>query len=207
MRRTIMMAIALTGPAFARGFDGGGGGSAGGEGEGVSRWRQRQAAKSMMYAMSNEGTGEAIARRRMQSSATRYEPQVQGWQGQAWGLASAKVQGRKPASSTRFSGRGGGELVYGERRGFMTDLPPEDPVSFLSREKKKKEPEATAAAARGDLQSAKRARRDEGDAASKKAKREEAAKGKKGKEAKKKKKKRRSRSGRTRTTSRTCPDG
>ena len=29
-------------------------------GEGVSRWKQRQAAKAMMYAMSNERSGDAI---------------------------------------------------------------------------------------------------------------------------------------------------
>ena len=50
-------------------------------GEGVSRWKQRQAAKAMMYAMSNERSGDAIAARRQLATADKYAPQVQGWQG------------------------------------------------------------------------------------------------------------------------------
>ena len=95
---------------------------AGGEGEGVSRWKQRQAAKSMMYAMSNEGTAEAaIAKRRVHNTAAKYEPQVNGWQGQSWGLASTKVQGRLPVSSTSVHRRGG-EKFFGERRVFQKFL-------------------------------------------------------------------------------------
>ena len=89
-------------------------------GEGVSRWKQRQAAKAMMYAMSNERSGDAIAARRQLATADKYAPQVQGWQGQAWGLASTKVSGRQDPKATRFSAGGsrGGELFYGQKREF-----------------------------------------------------------------------------------------
>jgi len=108
---------------------------AGGEGEGVSRWKQRQAAKAMMYAMSNEQDGNAIAARRQLTTAAKYVPQVDGWQGRAWGLSSTKVSGRQNPKQTRFSGGGSsrGELYYGQKRQFSTDLPPEDPNSFLAR--------------------------------------------------------------------------
>ena len=113
----------------------------GGEGEGVSRWKQRQAAKSMMYAMSSEGSGGSVAARRQHSIAAKYEPPTSNeWKGQAWGLASTKVGGKQNAKSTRFSGNGGsrsgGELYYGQKRQLSSDLPPEDPVSYLSRKPK-----------------------------------------------------------------------
>jgi len=115
---------------------------AGGAGEGVSRWQQRKAAKAMMYAMSNEQSGDAVASRRLVASSNKYVPQVQNWKGQAWGLASTKVGGRQDASKTRFSASGsGGELYYGQKRKFNTDLPPDDPVSFLSRKAPPKKPD------------------------------------------------------------------
>ena len=91
----------------------------GGEGEGVSRWKQRQAAKQMMYAMSTEQSGSAIAARRTQNAAQAYAPgEIEGWKGQAWGLASTKVtRGRQDVKTTRFSATGGrsGELYYGQK--------------------------------------------------------------------------------------------
>eukprot|EP00965_Chrysotila_dentata_P169208 5587952-Pleurochrysis_carterae.AAC.1 len=109
----------------------------GGEEAGVSRWQQRKAAKAMMYAMSTEqDAGSAIAARRQLATGERYAPRTGGeWQGKAWGLGSTKVGGRQAASATRYSAAGSrrGELYYGQKRTFNTDLPPEDPKSFLSR--------------------------------------------------------------------------
>ena len=106
---------------------------AGGEGEGVSRWRQRQAAKQMMYAMSVEGSGDAIAARRHLQSSSKYEPEIENWKGKAWGLASTKVSDRQDPKKTRFSGSGSGrgETYYGQKRELSSELPPEDPVSWL----------------------------------------------------------------------------
>ena len=95
--------------------EGGAGGGIGGEGEGVSRWKQRQAAKQMMYALSQEGSGDVTARRKLQETQ-KYEPSIGDWKGKVWGLASSKVINRQDASTTRFSGSGNGEVYYGERR-------------------------------------------------------------------------------------------
>ena len=103
----------------------------GGEGEGVSRWKQRQAAKQMMYALSQEGSGDVTARRKLQETQ-KYEPSIGDWKGKVWGLASSKVINRQDASTTRFSGSGNGEVYYGERRQLSSDLPPEDPPSWLN---------------------------------------------------------------------------
>ena len=90
--------------------------------EGVSRWAQRKAAKAQMYAMSSEQQGGNVASRRMQTTDSKYVPRTsEGWSGQAWGLASTKVQGRQNAQDTRFSsGSRRGELYYGERRKLST---------------------------------------------------------------------------------------
>ena len=107
------------------------------EGEGVSRWQQRKAAKAMMYATSNEQEGGSILSRRRKTGDERYQPRGNEWQGRAWGLASTKVAGRKDPKTTRFSAGGssrGGELYYGQKREFSTDLPPDDPVSYLGRQ-------------------------------------------------------------------------
>ncbi|KOO29335.1 hypothetical protein Ctob_006248 [Chrysochromulina tobinii] len=107
----------------------------GASGEDVSRWQQRKAMKVMMYAMSDEQRGD-VASRRMQAQSAKYVPQVQNWKGEAWGLASTKVGGRQDPSKTRISASSGsGELYYGQKRKFNTDLPPEDPSSFLNRRK------------------------------------------------------------------------
>ena len=63
----------------------------GDRGEGVSAWKQRQAAKAMMYATSNEQSGAAISARRQLNTGNKYAPHVNGWKGQAWGLASTKM--------------------------------------------------------------------------------------------------------------------
>lgn len=68
------------------------------------------------------------------SPQATYVPRVGGdWKGRAWGLASTKVGGKQARDATRFSAGKRGELFYGQKRGFSTDAPPEDPVSYLNR--------------------------------------------------------------------------
>ena len=90
----------------------------------------------MMYAMSNERetSGATIAGRRAQAVDNKYAPRSgENWQGRAWGLASTKVGGRQNPKATRFGSGSRGELYYGQKRELSTDLPPDDPGSFLSR--------------------------------------------------------------------------
>jgi hypothetical protein len=69
-----------------------------------------------------------------------YVPRVGGdWKGRAWGLSSTKIGGKQARDATRVAAGKRGELFYGQKRGFSTDAPPEDPVSYLNRGRGAKE--------------------------------------------------------------------
>ena len=76
----------------------------------------------MMYALSQEGSGDVTARRKLQETQ-KYGLQLVTGKVRCE-AGKLKVINRQDASTTRFSGSGNGEVYYGERRQLSSDLPP-----------------------------------------------------------------------------------